>query len=94
MKTYKRKRFPYSANFLFLFWSNYVHDFHEFFLFLNKHNNKSLLGVVYCVTHFMCVRVCFCVVCVQDKVANTWCSLNVLIKIKTLLSRDTQLLLR
>uniref|UniRef100_A0A8B9JA49 Alpha-1,3-glucosyltransferase n=1 Tax=Astyanax mexicanus TaxID=7994 RepID=A0A8B9JA49_ASTMX len=29
----------------------------------------------------------------EDKVANTWCSLNVLIKIKTLLSRDTQLLL-
>uniref|UniRef100_A0A4W4GTT5 Alpha-1,3-glucosyltransferase n=1 Tax=Electrophorus electricus TaxID=8005 RepID=A0A4W4GTT5_ELEEL len=29
----------------------------------------------------------------EDKVANTWCSLNVLIKIKTLLSRDAQLLL-
>ncbi|XP_060775917.1 dolichyl pyrophosphate Man9GlcNAc2 alpha-1,3-glucosyltransferase [Neoarius graeffei] len=29
----------------------------------------------------------------EDKVANVWCSLNVLIKIKTLLSRDTQLLL-
>lgn len=29
----------------------------------------------------------------EDKVANTWCSLNVLIKIKSLLSRDTQLLL-
>ncbi|TRY53987.1 hypothetical protein DNTS_015546 [Danionella cerebrum] len=28
-----------------------------------------------------------------DKVANTWCSLNVLIKIKSLLSRETQLLL-
>uniref|UniRef100_A0A9J8DBY3 Alpha-1,3-glucosyltransferase n=1 Tax=Cyprinus carpio carpio TaxID=630221 RepID=A0A9J8DBY3_CYPCA len=27
----------------------------------------------------------------EDKVANTWCSLNVLIKIKTLLSRETQL---
>ncbi|CAM4625259.1 unnamed protein product [Leuciscus chuanchicus] len=30
----------------------------------------------------------------EDKVANTWCSLNVLIKIKTLLSRETQLFLR
>uniref|UniRef100_A0A8C2KVS7 Alpha-1,3-glucosyltransferase n=1 Tax=Cyprinus carpio TaxID=7962 RepID=A0A8C2KVS7_CYPCA len=29
----------------------------------------------------------------EDKVANTWCSLNVLIKIKTLLSRETQLFL-
>uniref|UniRef100_A0A8C7PIR9 Alpha-1,3-glucosyltransferase n=1 Tax=Oncorhynchus mykiss TaxID=8022 RepID=A0A8C7PIR9_ONCMY len=27
----------------------------------------------------------------EDKVANTWCSLNVLIKIKTILSTDTQL---
>ncbi|KAK7144787.1 hypothetical protein R3I94_011016 [Phoxinus phoxinus] len=29
----------------------------------------------------------------EDKVANTWCSLNVLIKIKTLLSSETQLFL-
>ncbi|KAM9483604.1 dolichyl pyrophosphate Man9GlcNAc2 alpha-1,3-glucosyltransferase [Clarias gariepinus] len=29
----------------------------------------------------------------EDKVANTWCSLNALMKIKSLLSRDTQLLL-
>uniref|UniRef100_A0A6Q2YQ67 Alpha-1,3-glucosyltransferase n=1 Tax=Esox lucius TaxID=8010 RepID=A0A6Q2YQ67_ESOLU len=29
----------------------------------------------------------------EDKVANTWCSLNVLIKIKTILSTDTQLYL-
>ncbi|KAF5903192.1 dolichyl pyrophosphate Man9GlcNAc2 alpha-1,3-glucosyltransferase, partial [Clarias magur] len=29
----------------------------------------------------------------EDKVANTWCSLNVLMKIKSQLSRDTQLLL-
>lgn len=34
------------------------------------------------------------VVCVQDKVANTWCSLNVLIKIRGLLSSDSQLYLR
>ncbi|CDQ84262.1 unnamed protein product [Oncorhynchus mykiss] len=30
----------------------------------------------------------------EDKVANTWCSLNVLIKIKTILSTDTQLYFR
>uniref|UniRef100_A0A3B3SV72 Alpha-1,3-glucosyltransferase n=1 Tax=Paramormyrops kingsleyae TaxID=1676925 RepID=A0A3B3SV72_9TELE len=30
----------------------------------------------------------------EDKVANTWCSLNVLIKIKTLLSPETQIYLR
>ncbi|KAJ7986298.1 hypothetical protein DPEC_G00338480 [Dallia pectoralis] len=29
----------------------------------------------------------------EDKVANTWCSLNVLLKIKTILSSDTQLYL-
>lgn len=33
-------------------------------------------------------------VCLQDKVANVWCSLNVLIKIKTLMSTGTQLSLR
>ena len=47
---------------------------------------------------FVCVCVCVCVcvwlcVFVQDKVANFWCSLSVVIKLKQLLSLENIVLL-